>query len=67
MEVGEAFLRQGWGALMVQELKRATYGLGQIPCARCNPANLASRRTLQRAGFAPRGEILVGSLDGHAS
>jgi hypothetical protein len=27
--------------------------LGAIPTARCNPDNAASRRTLQRAGFAP--------------
>ncbi len=60
MEVAEGFRRQGWGAYLVQELKRVTYELGQVPCARCNPTNVASCQTLQRAGFVPSGQILVG-------
>lgn len=62
MEVSEAFRRRGWGVYFVQELKRVTNELGQVPCARCNTANVASRRTLQRAGFAPSGHILLGTL-----
>jgi GNAT superfamily N-acetyltransferase len=62
MEIVEGFRRKGFGSYFVQELKRATYDLGQVPCARCNTANVASRQTLQRAGFAPCGHILVGSL-----
>ncbi len=64
MEVSEGLRRQGLGSYFVQELKRVTYELGQVPCARCNTANVASRRTLQRAGFAPCGHILLGSLAG---
>jgi GNAT superfamily N-acetyltransferase len=62
MDVSEGFRRQGYGAYFVQELKRVTYALGQVPCARCNTANIASRRTLQRAGFGPCGHILLGSI-----
>ncbi len=61
-EVPEAFRRRGFGAYLTQELKRRCYELGAIPCARCNRDNVASRRTLQRAGFVPSGHILVGSL-----
>ena len=63
MEVGEPFRRRGLGSYLVQELKRACYELGAIPGARCDPTNAASRRTLQRAGFAPFAHILIGSLD----
>jgi GNAT superfamily N-acetyltransferase len=58
MEIEESFRGRGLGAYFVQELKRACYELGAIPCARCNPSNLASRRTLQRAGFVPFAHIL---------
>jgi hypothetical protein len=46
----------------VQELKRLAYQLGAIPCARCNPTNIASRRTLQKAGFVPYAHILDGVI-----
>jgi GNAT superfamily N-acetyltransferase len=62
MEVSEGFRRQGWGAFFVQEMKRVSYELGQVPCARCNTGNVASRRTLQRAGLVPCGHILMGSV-----
>ena len=62
MEVTEAFRRRGLGSYLVQELKRACYELGAVPCARCNPTNTASRRTLQRAGFVPCAHILHGSI-----
>jgi predicted GNAT family acetyltransferase len=62
MEVSEGFRRQGWGGYFVQELKRVAYELGQVPCARCNTTNIASRMTLQRAGFVPCGHILLGSV-----
>src|SRR5262249_2610731 len=53
MEVPEPFRHQGYGSYLVQELKRICYERGAIPCARCNPKNVASRKTLQRAGFVP--------------
>ena len=62
MEISEPFRRRGLGAFLVQELKRACYELGAIPCARCSPANVASRKTLQRAGFVPFAHILIGQL-----
>jgi RimJ/RimL family protein N-acetyltransferase len=62
MEVAEPFRRRGFGTYLVQELKRACYELGSIPCARCNPANIASRQTLQKVGFVPFAHILNGSI-----
>jgi len=62
MEVAEPFRQHGLGSYLVQELKRECYGLGAIPCARCNPANVPSRRTLLRAGFVPFAHILDGSI-----
>ena len=62
MEVTEPFQRRGLGSYLIQELKRVCYELGAVPCARCNPTNIASRRTLQRAGFVPFAHILNGSI-----
>jgi GNAT superfamily N-acetyltransferase len=62
MKVGESFRRRGIGTYLVQELKRVCYEGGSIPAARCNPKNIASRQTLQRAGFVPCGHILTGAV-----
>jgi GNAT superfamily N-acetyltransferase len=62
METAERFRRRGLGAFVVQELKRVCYEHGHVPAARCNPDNVASQRTLQRAGFVPCGHILKGSV-----
>ena len=62
MEIAEQSRRRGLGAYFVQELKRACRALGAIPSARCNPDNLASRYTLQKAGFIPCGHLLGGSI-----
>jgi GNAT superfamily N-acetyltransferase len=62
MDVAEPFRRRGFGSFLVQELKRVCYEGGNIPAARCSPANVASRRTLQKAGFVPCGNILNGSV-----
>jgi GNAT superfamily N-acetyltransferase len=62
MDVDEPFRQRGLGSYLVQELKRLAYGLDAIPAARCNPHNVASRRTLQRAGFEPYASILTGAL-----
>jgi len=64
MDIAEPFRRRGLGAYLVQELKRAAYQLGGVPCARCNPDNLASRKTLQRAGLVPFAHILNGTIPG---
>jgi len=62
MEVAEPYRRRGVGAWLVQELKREAYKLGAIPGARCNPTNIASRNTLQKAGFVPFAHMLNGVL-----
>lgn len=62
MEVAEPFRRRGFGSYFVQELKHACYELGAVPGARCNPTNVASRKTLQRAGFVPFAHILNGII-----
>jgi GNAT superfamily N-acetyltransferase len=67
MEVNEDHRRRGIGGYLVQELKRRCYELGAIPAARCQPSNVASQRTLQRAGLVPCALILTGSFDQSAS
>jgi GNAT superfamily N-acetyltransferase len=62
MEVAEPFRSRGLGSFLVQELKRVCYEGGSVPGARCNPRNVASRKTLQKAGFVPCGHILNGSV-----
>lgn len=67
MAVGKPFRRRGYGSFLVQELKRICYEQGRVPAARCDPNNIASRQTLQKAGFVPCGHILsasVGNLPG---
>ena len=64
MEIAEPFRRRGFGAYLVQELKRLSYENGSIPAARCSPDNHSSRKTLQRAGFVPYAHILNGSMPG---
>ena len=58
MEVAPAHRRRGLGSYLVQELKRLCYGADRVPAARCRETNLASRRTLERAGMTPCGKIV---------
>ena len=62
MEINEPFRRRGLAHFLVQELKRVAYELGAVPCARCSPDNIASRRTLQKSGFVPFAHILLGVI-----
>jgi GNAT superfamily N-acetyltransferase len=62
IDVERPFRRRGLGSFLVQELKRVCYEGGNVPAARCNPDNLASQRTLQKAGFVPCGNILKGCV-----
>lgn len=64
MAIAERFRRRGLGAFLVQELKRIAYARGGVPAARCNTSNVASRSTLQKAGFVPCGHVLRGRLCG---
>jgi GNAT superfamily N-acetyltransferase len=62
METIEPFRRRGLGSYLVQELKRVCRAHDCIPSARCNRSNSNSRKTLQKAGFVPCGNLLVASL-----
>lgn len=62
MSVEERARRQGFGSYLVQELKRVCYEAGRRPAARCNPDNVASRRTLEKAGLLPCGRMLAGRI-----
>jgi GNAT superfamily N-acetyltransferase len=62
MEVVEAHRGKGIGSYLVQEIKRACYETGRRPSARCNATNVASRRTLQKAGFLPCARLLEGTV-----
>lgn len=62
MEIDPMHRRRGLGAFLVQELKRECYALGAVPAARCNPENVASRATLQKAGFEPYAHILLADV-----
>ena len=62
MEIAEPYRRRGYGCFLVQELKKICRERGGIPGARCSTENIASRKTLQKAGFVPYAHILLGSL-----
>lgn len=64
MEVKEEFRNNGFGTLIVQELKKEIYLLGRVPAARCNVQNLASKGSILKAGFNICGYRLVGKLKG---
>jgi GNAT superfamily N-acetyltransferase len=62
MEVHESYRGRGFGSFLVQELKRICYEMGKTPAARCNALNLASRKTLEKAGMLPCGRLLLGNV-----
>ena len=62
MAVAESFRRRGFGSYLVQELKRICYEQGSVPAARCRATNIASRATLQKAGFVPCGNLVMGEV-----
>ena len=62
MEVAEKHRRSGLGSFLVQELKRIAYEQGRIPAARCSVSNVASRRTMQKAGLLPCARLLEGDV-----
>ncbi len=62
MKIVEPFRNKGLGSYLVQELKKACRAGGSVPAARCNIGNLASRRTLQKAGLVPCGNLIAGEL-----
>jgi GNAT superfamily N-acetyltransferase len=62
MDVKENCRQQGFGSLLVQELKKEIYRLGRVPAARCNISNNASKATLIKAGLKPCGFRLKGDI-----
>lgn len=62
MEVDEEYRHRGFGAYLLQELKKACYRAGRVPAARCHIANKASRACLLRAGFRVAGYMLTGEV-----
>ena len=62
MEVNEGYRNKDLGAFMVQELKRACYGMGRVPAARCNIDNKVSKATMLHAGKKICGFIVKGKL-----
>ena len=62
VEVSETERRKGFGSYLVQELKQIAYEAGKIPAARCDPSNVSSRLTLEKAGFLPCGYLLAGEV-----
>ena len=67
MEIAEPYRRRGLGAYFVQELKRIAYEIGGIPAARCSPNNVASKKTLQKAGLVPFAHIVLAKIAPNAA
>ena len=63
MEVEKGERGKGYGSFLVQEVKRVCYGMGKLLGARCNRENVASRRTLEKAGFEICGKVLRGKVE----
>lgn len=62
MEVAATYQRMGYGSYLVQELKRLCSEMDRVPAARCGRDNVASRRTLERAGMLPCAHIVTGTI-----
>jgi GNAT superfamily N-acetyltransferase len=62
MEVKEDCRRKGFGSYLIQEIKEQCYLAGRVPAARTGLDNIASRKTLIKAGFKIAGFMLVGSI-----
>ncbi len=62
MEVREDCRRKGFGSYLIQEIKKQCYLAGRVPAARTGLKNIASRKTLIKAGFKISGFMLLGSI-----
>jgi len=62
MEVKESERRKGYGAYILQELKKESYKAGRKPAARCNIANKVSKATLLKCGLRVCGYGLTGDV-----
>ncbi len=61
-ETKEQYRNQGYGTLLLQELKREAYRTGRVPAARCNIKNAISKISLLKAGFEICGYLLNGTI-----
>ena len=62
MVVAPAFRGRGYGAEIVRDLKARCHDLKQRPICGCDIDNIASQRTLERAGFVSRHNLLEFTL-----
>jgi GNAT superfamily N-acetyltransferase len=62
MEVAERARGRGVGSFLVRELMRVCREMGLRPAARCVPSNVASRKTLEKAGMRVCGSLDAGDL-----
>jgi len=62
MEVREDCRRKGFGSYLIQEIKKQCYLTGRVPAARTGLDNIASRKTLMKAGFKIAGFMLLGTI-----
>jgi len=62
MKVKEGCRQNGFGSLIVQELKKEAYRIGRVPAARCNINNHVSKATLMKAGLEVCGFLLTGEI-----
>ena len=62
MRVNENNRREGFGSLIVQELKEEAYRIGRVPAARCNVNNYISKATLLKAGLKVCGYRVMGKI-----
>ena len=62
MEVAAPWRRRGIGAFLVHQLKQLSYEMQKVPAARCSESNVASKRTLEKAGMVQCGWIAEGNL-----
>ncbi|MEL6253507.1 MAG: GNAT family N-acetyltransferase [Bacteroidota bacterium] len=60
MEVAKDFRGKGYGAYILQEIKKCCYAAAKIPAARCNISNPASKVSLLNAGMQIVGYMLKG-------
>ena len=60
MEIHQPFRGRGFASLLLRMLKEKCYEENQRPCARCNPENIPSFRSLCSAGLVPCGILQEG-------
>ena len=61
-EVKEPHRNKGYGAYMIQELKKQAYLMNCVPAARCNVDNIISKTILLKSGFTICGCIIEGEI-----